>query len=154
MNTNIMQKTNEPAAMLLKFSMASHSAVARMVADGDISMQAAFVTNYIVTKSIERLMGACIVPASEIVSAMGVSSQSVAYKYINEAVDAGLLQAFKASGFTTVYRPRYDNILQGLDAEVIGSDVWLARARALRKYESPQIMQTLLNAQECASQAW
>lgn len=153
MNTQIMQKTKESTATLLKVSMASHSAVIHMVGDGAISMQAAFITNYIITKSIDRLMGACMVPASEIVRAMGVSSQSIAYKYINEAVDAGLLQAFKASGLATVYRPRYDNILQGLDPAIIGSDVWLAHARAVRKYESPQIMQTLVNMQELSSKA-
>lgn len=153
MNTRIMQKTSEATVALLKISTASQAEVIRMVSDNAISMQAAFITNYIINKSVNRLLGACIAPASEITEMTGISSEIAAYKYINEAVDAGLLQAFKASGFATVYRPRYDFILRGFDAYGIGSDLWLEHSRALRKYESAQIMQTMMNCDEDSGRA-
>lgn len=150
---NITKQNTSPSTIhLLRVSNASQAAVTRMVGDGVLSMQAAFITNYIINKSVARLMGACTAPASEIIRAMGISNQAVGYKYVNEAIDAGLLQAFKASGFATVYRPRYDNILNTFEADVIGSDFWLEQARVIRKQESAQIMQTMMNCNEDCSQ--
>ena len=152
MKTESAQTTSEATVTLLRISTASQAEVIRMVSYGEISMQAAFVTNYIINKSVDRLMGACMAPVSELKEVTGVSSDAVAYKYINEAVSAGLLQAFKASGLATVYRPRYDIILRGSDPRVIGSDFWLEQSRMVRKYESAQIMRTMINCDEDISQ--
>ena len=148
MKTELAQTTSEATITLLKISITSQAKVIRMVGYGDISMQAAFITNYIINKSVDRLMGACMAPVSELTEVTGISSEAVAYKYINEAVDAGLLQAFKASGLATVYRPRYDFILRDSDPRVIGGDFWLEHSRMIRKYESAQIMQTMINCDE------
>jgi len=129
--------------MMLKMSLSSQIEITRMVGDGKISMQAGFIMNYMIIKSVERLMGACPVPASEIRHAMGVKSPAIGYKYLNEAIDAGLLQAFKSVGLTTVYRPRFDNILQECDPFFIGSDTWVAECRARRKDESAEIIETM-----------
>lgn len=152
MKTELAQTTSEATVTLLKISTASQAEVIRMVGYGGISMQAAFITNYIINKSMDRLMGACMAPVSELTEVTGISSEAVAYKYINEAIDAGLLQAFKASGLATVYRPRYDFILKDFDPRIIGNNLWLERSRMVRKYESAQIMQTMINCDEDVSQ--
>lgn len=134
--------------ILFKTALASQFAVTRMVGEGKVSMQAAFITNYIIMKSVERIGGVCAIPATEIRDAMGVGSPSVGYKYVNEAIDAGLLQVTRSAGMTNIYRPRYDNILNGFHALTLGDDDWLETARQVRENESSEVKQTWLTGEE------
>lgn len=134
--------------ILLKQTVASQFAVTRMVGEGKISMQAAFVTNYIIMKSMERINAPCAIPATEFRDAMGIASPAVGYKYVNEAVEAGLLQVIKSAGMTSTYSPRYDNILNGFDVLTLCDDDWIKKARQTRKKEGADVSQVWLKGEE------
>lgn len=91
----------------LKVTTAAHSSVISMVGNGKLSMQAAFLMNYIIDKNMENRFVFFEVPAIEIRQALGVKSPSVGYKYVQEALDAGVLDAIKEAGKPTKYRPNY-----------------------------------------------
>ena len=91
----------------LKMTAAAHSKVIAMVGSGKLSMQAAFLMTYIIDRNMEERFVYCEIPASEIRSALGIKSPSVGYKYVQESLDAGVLDAIKELGKPTKYRPNY-----------------------------------------------
>lgn len=91
----------------LKITTLAHSSVIDMVGRGELSMQAAFLMNYIINKNMENRFVCSEIPAAEIRKALGIKSPSVGYKYVQEALDAGVLDAVKEAGKPTKYRPNY-----------------------------------------------
>ena len=108
----------------LKMTAAAHSTVIAMVGSGKLSMQAAFLMNYIIDRNMEERFVYCEIPASEIRSALGIKSPSVGYKYVQEALDAGVLDAIKESGKPTKYRPNYGQLKADKDCYPY-SDKWI-----------------------------
>lgn len=91
----------------LKITTLAHSSVIDMVGRGELSMQAAFLMNYIINKNMENRFVCSEIPAAEIRKALGIKSPSVGYKYVQEALDVGVLDAVKEPGKPTKYRPNY-----------------------------------------------
>ena len=91
----------------LKITTLAHSSVIDMVGRGELSMQAAFLMNYIINKNMEDRFVFSEIPAAEIRKALGIKSPSVGYKYVQEALDVGVLDAIKEPGKPTKYRPNY-----------------------------------------------
>lgn len=108
----------------LKLTTMAHSSVISMVGEGKLSMPAAFLMGYIIDKNMENRFVFCEVPAVEIRKALGIKSPSVGYKYVQEALDAGVLEAIKESGKPTKYRPNYRVLKSEKDCYPY-SDKWL-----------------------------
>lgn len=91
----------------LKITTLAHSSVIDMVGRGELSMQAAFLMNYVINKNMEDRFVFSEIPAAEIRKALGIKSPSVGYKYVQEALEVGVLDAIKETGKPTKYRPNY-----------------------------------------------
>lgn len=119
---------------LLKLTTMAQSSVISMVGEGKLSMQAAFLMSYIIDKNMEDRFVFSEITAAQIRRALGIKSPSVGYKYVQEALDAGVLEAIKESGKPTKYRPNYRVLKSEKDCYPY-SEKWLenVKGRTLEK---------------------
>lgn len=97
---------------ILQMGADAQASVLKMVSSGDLSITASVVMTYMIDKGMNNNFIYADVSANDLRSALGIKSPSVGYKYVNECIDAGVLDAIKEIGKVTQYRVCLDKLLQ------------------------------------------